>query len=91
MFRPIFQVPPQYPNRAKQKGIEGWVLVEFTIDEKGEVINPVVLNAQPPGIFNRSALRTIVKWKFKPKIVNKKAVPKEDNQFLFNYELPGKK
>ena len=61
---PIVKVPPQYPRRATQRGIEGWVLVEFTITPSGAVVNPVVVDAEPPGIFNRSALRTIVKWKY---------------------------
>ena len=79
---PIVKVPPQYPRRATQRGIEGWVLVEFTITETGAVINPVVIDADPPGIFNRSAMRTIVKWKYKPRIVGGKAVPRAGVQHL---------
>jgi protein TonB len=84
---PIVKVPPQYPRRATQRGIEGWVLVEFTITETGAVINPVVIDADPPGIFNRSAMRTIVKWKYKPRIVGGKAVPRSGVQHLITYEL----
>jgi len=84
---PIVKVPPQYPRRATQRGIEGWVLVEFTITETGAVINPVVIDADPPGIFNRSAMRTIVKWKYKPRIVGGKAVPRPGVQHLITYEL----
>ena len=84
---PIVKVPPQYPRRATQRGIEGWVLVEFTITETGAVINPVVIDADPPGIFNRSAMRTIVKWKYKPRIVGGKAVPRTGVQHLITYEL----
>ena len=36
---PIVKVPPQYPRRATQRGIEGWVLVEFTITPSGAVVN----------------------------------------------------
>jgi protein TonB len=84
---PIVKVPPQYPRRATQRGIEGWVLVEFTITETGAVINPVVIDADPPGIFNRSAMRTIVKWKYKPRIVGGKAVSRSGVQHLITYEL----
>ena len=84
---PIVKVPPQYPRRATQRGIEGWVLVEFTITETGAVINPIVIDADPPGIFNRSAMRTIVKWKYKPRIVGGKAVPRPGVQHLITYEL----
>ena len=84
---PIVKVPPSYPRRATQRGIEGWVLVEFTITETGAVINPVVIDSDPPGIFNRSALRTIVKWKYKPRIVGGKAVERTGMQHLVTYEL----
>jgi len=84
---PIVKVPPQYPRRATQRGIEGWVLVEFTITSAGAVTNPMVVDAEPPGIFNRSALRTIVKWKYKPRILDGKAVPRPGVQHLITYEL----
>ncbi len=84
---PIVKVPPQYPRRATQRGIEGWVLVEFTITPSGAVTNPVVIDSEPPGIFNRSALRTIVKWKYKPRILDGKAVPRPGVQHLITYEL----
>ena len=47
----------------------------------------MVIDADPPGIFNRSALRTIVKWKYKPRIVGGKAVPRSGVQHLITYEL----
>jgi len=84
---PIVKVPPQYPRRATQRGIEGWVLVEFTITATGAVINPILIDADPPGIFNRSALRTIVKWKYKPRILNGKAVARPGVQHLITFEL----
>ncbi len=84
---PIVKVPPQYPRRATQRGIEGWVLVEFTITATGAVINPILIDADPPGIFNRSAMRTIVKWKYKPRILNGKAVARPGVQHLITFEL----
>ena len=65
---PIVRVNPQYPLRAAERGVEGWVEVEFTISRTGTVKDPYVLNAKPQNIFNRSALRAIRKWKYNPKI-----------------------
>ena len=84
---PIVKVPPQYPRRATQRGIEGWVLVQFTITAAGAVVNPMIVDADPPGIFNRSALRSIVKWKYKPRILNGKPVPRPGVQHLITFEL----
>ena len=65
---PIVRVSPQYPLRASERGIEGWVEVEFTISKLGTVKDPFVLNSHPSSIFDRSALKAIRKWKYNPKI-----------------------
>ena len=84
---PIVKVPPQYPREASKKGIEGWVLLEFTITPSGAVVNPFVVDSEPPGTFDRSALRTIVKWKYKPWIKDGKAIQRDGVQHLVTYEL----
>lgn len=66
---PVFRVPPQYPLRAANRGIEGWVQVEFVINEQGRVVNPIVVDAYPSSIFNRAAIRAISRWKFNPKVI----------------------
>jgi protein TonB len=65
---PIVRVNPQYPLRASERGIEGWVEVQFTISKLGTVKDPRVLNSHPSSIFDRSALKAIRKWKYNPKI-----------------------
>ncbi len=65
---PIVRVNPQYPLRASERSIEGWVEVEFTISKLGTVKDPFVLNSHPSSIFDRSALKAIRKWKYNPKI-----------------------
>jgi periplasmic protein TonB len=87
---PIIKVPPPYPRRALQRCIEGWVLLQFTVSDHGLVINPRVVDADPPGIFNRSAMRTIVKWKYKPRTYGGKAAPSPDVQHMLTYQLNDK-
>ena len=71
---PIVQVSPIYPPRARRTGIEGRVLVEFTISESGAVENPKIIEAEPPKIFNRAVLRAIRRWKFNPRMSNGTAI-----------------
>lgn len=81
---PIVRVPPQYPMRAAERGIEGWVLLEFTITTSGTVRNPVVIDADPPRIFDRAAKRAIKKWKYRPRVIDGVAVErKETNKLTF--------
>lgn len=79
---PVARFPPTYPRDAALQGIEGWVEVEFTITEAGTVKSPRVIAAEPRRIFNREALRAILKWKFKPRIVDGVAVERTATQII---------
>ena len=79
---PLVRIAPQYPRKAAMAGTEGWVKLEFTITEAGTVVDPVVLEAQPPRTFNRAAIRAILRWKFKPKIEDGKPVQRRATQVI---------
>lgn len=74
-YLPIVKVQPMYPRRAAERGIEGYVLIEFTVTALGTVENPVVIEAEPPGYFERAALNAAKKFKYKPKVVNGEPIP----------------
>jgi|TARA_B110000014_G_C20125882_1_gene599699 protein TonB len=67
-YVPIFQVPPVYPRRALERGIEGCVMLKFTVTKVGSTKDPSVEWAVPPGIFDRAAMRSALKYKYKPQI-----------------------
>jgi protein TonB len=69
-YLPIVKVAPVYPRRAQTRGIEGYVLLEFIVTKTGAVRDPVVIEASPPGIFDRAAIQAALKFKYKPKVVN---------------------
>jgi periplasmic protein TonB len=71
---PLVRVPPQYPIRAAERGIEGWVVLRFTITATGTVENPTVIDSQPKRIFDRAAKRALKKWKYRPRIVDGVAI-----------------
>lgn len=84
---PIVRVNPQYPIRAADRGIQGWVEVQFTISAAGTVKDPVVVEAEPATIFNRAALRAIRKWKYSPKIEEGVAVDRPDVRVRLHFNL----
>ena len=84
---PMVRVPPQYPERALQRGIEGRVLVEFTISRSGSVKNPKVVAYEPSTIFNKAALKAVSQWKYNPKIVNGKAVEQPGVRIAIPFRL----
>lgn len=79
---PVVVIRPMYPREAAMNGTEGWVKVEFTITETGTVKNPRVVDAQPPRVFNREAIRALLKWKFKPRVVDGIAVERQATQVI---------
>ncbi len=84
---PIVVIRPMYPRDAAMEGIEGWVDVAFIITENGTVKNPRVIDAKPARIFNREAMRAILKWKFKPRVIDGQAVERPATQRIeFNLE-----
>jgi protein TonB len=79
---PLVRIDPTYPERAKERGIEGWVEVKFTISPRGTIEDPVVTSYHPSSIFNNSAIRAVRRWKYNPKIVNGKPVPRTEKVHL---------
>ncbi len=81
---PLVRVPPDYPMRAEQRNLEGWVTVEFTISVTGAVKDPRVIDSTN-SVFHRAALRAIRKWKYNPRVVDGKAVEQPGVQVTLDF------
>jgi protein TonB len=79
---PRMRFPPRYPQRALMRHIEGKVVLRFTINPDGSVSDPEVIESEPPGYFEQSALRAIRRWQFHPKVVDGKAVTRKATQTI---------
>ena len=84
---PLVRVDPDYPPRAKQRRIEGWVDLEFTIGPAGTVENLRVLRAHPPSVFEQAALRAVRRWRYNPKSVDGKPVSRPGIRVRLRFEL----
>ena len=88
-YIPLFKVVPIYPRRAQERGTMGYALVEFTITDTGSVENAQTIEGycsskrpddpevqfRPCSMFNSASARAALKLKYKPKIVDGRAVP----------------
>ncbi len=63
---PIRKVEPEFPSEALQMGICGRVVLRFLVKTDGKVAKASVLEADPPGFFEQSAMEALDKWRFKP-------------------------
>ena len=82
---PIATTSPEYPAEALEAGIEGWVLVSFTVTAAGEVADAIVADAEPLDIFDAAALQAIEQFQFNPRVVNGEAVAVEEVRYLFRF------
>ncbi len=86
---PLVRTTPTYPQRALARGVEGFVELSFTVNEKGDVVDPVILNAFPEGYFERAALQSIKRWRYSPTIEDGQAVPTFDVRQRLVFQLDG--
>jgi protein TonB len=83
---PIVRLSPNYPDRAQRQGLEGDVLVEFDIDEGGNVVNARVISSTN-SVFERAAIRAVSRWKYAPQIVNGQPVVRRNIRVTIEFRL----
>ncbi len=84
---PVVRVNPQYPPRAAERGIEGWVELRFAISRGGKVKDAEVTDSHPGTVFDRAALRAVRKWKYNPKIEDGQPVERHGITVRLEFEL----
>jgi protein TonB len=57
---------PNYPLDAEQRGIEGWVDLEFLVDTAGRPKDLKVTASEPPGRFDEVASEAVAQYRFAP-------------------------
>jgi TonB family protein len=77
----------QYPARALQTSIEGWVEIAYTVAPDGSVTNVKVVNATPPKVFEASASKAVSRLRYQPVVQGGKAIP-VGTQVRIVYRVP---
>jgi len=67
-------VPPDYPPSALAQRTTGSVMLEFTVDTRGETRDIHVLESAPPGVFDQAAINAVKHWRYAPMLVDGGAV-----------------
>ena len=84
---PIYKIAPVYPRTAAQRGLEGWVMVRFTVTAIGAVRDVEVVESSHK-VFERSAMAAAAKFKFRPRLINGEPVEVTNvyNRIVFELE-----
>lgn len=64
--RPLRRPPPEYPRRARERGVEGFVSLHLLVDARGAVREVRVIDAEPKGLFEEAAVNAVRRWTFEP-------------------------
>lgn len=64
----IFRVNPVYPPELLSQQLSGSVTLSFDIGKRGQAVNPKVITATPPQLFNAAALAAVKQWYLEPLI-----------------------
>jgi len=66
--RRILAVQPVYPELAMKARLQGTVVIEATVNERGRVVNVNLLQGAP--LLTDAALEAVKKWVYTPTLVN---------------------
>jgi len=83
---PMVQIKPVYPSRATRMRQEGYVKAELNVDVTGRVISVKIVKSIPEGVFDKSAIKALKRWRFRPKTVEGKAMA-QIGVITLNYKL----
>lgn len=82
---PLVAVQPNYPQRAAERGLEGYVVVGFVITRDGTTRDEHIVESTS-SLFDSEALKAARKLKYKPRIID--GVPVEvDHLYKFTFQL----
>jgi periplasmic protein TonB len=85
-YMPIVQVAPQYPARAADLGLEGFVVLEFTVTSEGTVRDPRVIESSNT-IFDRPAIDAVLRFRYRPRVIDGGPVEVPGVRFRITFEL----
>jgi protein TonB len=84
---PLVRIDPTYPPREEARGVEGWVIVQFTVTATGVVRDAVVIESEPKSVFDEAALEAIGRWRYNPRVDRGVAVDRVGLRTLIRFEL----
>ncbi len=80
----VKKVPPEYPRKAKQNGIQGLVVLSAKISKEGKVVDLTLVSGDP--LLAKAAIKAVKQWKYHPYLLPGNPVEVE-TQIQVNFVL----
>jgi TonB family protein len=81
-LQPVSTPEPIYPAQALRDRTEGWVEIEYTVDENGATRDLATTASEPHGVFDEAAMNAVASWRYLPGVVNGRPVPQRTSVTL---------
>ena len=88
-WAPTRSAAPTYPRRAIERGIEGYIIMTFSITTDGTVEDIAVKEAKPLRSFVRTATRAVSAMEFPPCRLEGLAIKLTDVSIKYDFNLEG--
>lgn len=85
-YLPIVRVPPQYPARAAENGVEGYVIVIFTVTAEGTTKDVQIVESSH-SMFERAAAKAAAKYKYKPRVIDGEPIESPGVRVRIEFQL----
>ncbi|OUS18256.1 hypothetical protein A9Q88_01270 [Gammaproteobacteria bacterium 50_400_T64] len=87
-FIPVYVPQPLYPRRALSRGRQGYAVVEVIITTSGGVRGVKLVEESPANYgFGSAALKAAIKLKYKPRVIDGRAVEVPGVMYKFSFRL----
>lgn len=86
--QPMVRIPPTYPPRAAEQGLEGNCVMNFDVSPDGQPFNIRAISCTSSQ-FESTSIRAVERWKYQPKIVDGAPVARTGVQTTIEYQLEG--
>lgn len=85
--QPVYRPETKYPIDLYTKGTEGDVVIAYSIDANGAVLEAKVTSSKPKEVFDTAALASFMTWRFTPMLENGQPVKSSGHQFTLMFRL----
>jgi TonB family protein len=87
-YTPIIKVAPRYPERAAERGLDGYAIVEYSIAPDGKVENAFVVESSS-SLFDSAVLESTQKYRYKPCVLNGQAIAAQGVRTKVYFQIDG--
>lgn len=81
---------PKYPEKARQRGQEGWVQLSFTVKPDGSVVDPIVEDSTGVVEFERAAIASVLQARYAPATWQGKPIEQCASRMMYYFTIAGR-